>query len=288
MTINGNKFMIPLYEQRDFGQKINATFQYIVQQFRSLGLSLIYIAGPVVLVAGIASGLSESAVRGNVFGLLTRASIVSVVAYLLAFWLVPLVTYGHLKVYNETGGGPVPVGAVWREVRSAFGRALIAIFLYLTLYIVGSVILFLPGIYFAVTLAPILAIVVLEEAGAGDAFSRSFTLIQDNWWSTFGLLVIMGFVYLSLLSLIWVPTLLWDIVKGVFQLPAPPPLVIAFLGAFMVLALLLFLVVVVLAVGFQYANLVEKREHVGLIARIDTIGETVPETQFTEDGELYG
>ncbi len=280
--------MIPLYQQRDFGEKINATFQYIVQQFRSLGLALLYIAGPVVLVAGIASGLSESSVRGNMFGLLTRASIVSVVAYLLAFWLVPLVTYSHLKVYNETGGGPVLVGAVWREVRRAFGRAVIAILLYGTLYIVGTFILFLPGIYFAVTLSPMLAIVVLEEAGAGDAFSRSFTLIQDNWWSTFGLLIIMGFVYLSLLSLIWVPTLLWDMVKGVFQLPPLPPLVVAFLGAFVVLGLLLFLMVVVLAVGFQYFNLVEKREHVGLIARIDSIGETAPETQLTEDEELYG
>jgi len=280
-------FMITLYQQRDFGEKINATFQYIVQQFRSLGLSLLYIAGPVVLVAGIASGLGESSVRGNIFGLATRASVISFLAYVLSFWLVPLVTYCHLKVYGQTGGGPVPVGTVWREVRRAFGRAVITIVLYGMLYVVGSLILFLPGIYFAVALAPMLCIVVLEDAGAGHAFSRSFTLMQDNWWATFGLLVIMGFVYLSLLSLIIVPIILWDIVKNVFHLPMLPPLVLSFLGAFLVLALLLFLVVVVLAVGFQYYNLVEKREHLGLITRIDSIGETVSQTQLADD-ELYG
>lgn len=280
--------MILLYQQRDFGEKINATFQYIVQQFRSLALSLLYIAGPVVLVAGIASGLGESSVRGNVFGLLTRASLVSGVAYLLAFWLVPLVTYSHVKIYGETGGGPVRVGAVWQEVRRAFGRAVIALLLYGTLYIVGSFIFFLPGVFFAVTLSPMLSIVVLEEAGAGAAFSRSFILIQDNWWSTFGLLIVMGFVYLSLLSLIFIPTMLWNIVKSMFQLPPLPPLALAFLGAFTVLALLLFLVVVVLAVGFQYFNLVEKREHVGLSARIESIGETISESQLAEDEELYG
>lgn len=280
--------MITLHQQRDFGEKINATFQYIVQQFRSLGLALLYIAGPVVLVAGIASGLGESSVRGNVFGLATRASIISVLAYMLSFWLVPLVTYCHLKVYAQTGGRPVTVGAVWREVRRAFGRAVVAIVLYGLMYIVGSFILFVPGVYFAVTLSPMLCIVVLEDAGAGTAFGRSFTLIQDNWWSMFGLLVIMGFVYLSLLSLIIVPIMLWDIIKSVFHLPALPPLALSFLGAFTVLALLLFLVVVVLAVGFQYYNLVEKREHVGLLTRIDSIGAAVPQPQLADDNELYG
>lgn len=275
--------MLILYQQRDFGEKINATFQYIVRQFRSLGLALLYIAGPVVLVAGIASGLSESTVRGMVFGVTSRASIFSILAYVLAFWLVPLVTYGHLKVYGETGGGPVSVSAVWREVRRSFARAVIAIVLYALLYIVGSFIMVLPGIYFSVTLSLILAVVVLEEVGAGEAFSRCFTLIQDNWWSTFGLLMVMSFVYVSLLSLIFVPMLLWDIIKSVFQLPPLPPLVLAFLGAFVVLALLLFLVVVVLAVGFQYFNLVEKREHVGLIARIDEIGEDVPQPQVPNE-----
>jgi hypothetical protein len=41
-------------------------------------------------------------------------------------------------------------------------------------------------------------------------------------------------------------------------------------------------------VGFQYYNLVEKREHVGLIARIDSIGEAVPQAQLTDNNELYG
>jgi hypothetical protein len=280
--------MIALYQQRNFGEKINATFQYIVQQFRSLGLALLYIAGPVILVAGIASGLSESAVQGNVFGLTSRASLISFGLYLLAFWLVPLVTYGHLKVYGETAGGPVPIRAVWGEVRRAFGRAVIAILFYLVLYVIGSVIFFFPGVYFSVALAPILSIVVLEEAGASDAISRSLQLIQDNWWTTFGLLLSMGFIYLSLLSLIWVPMLLWEMVKSVFNLPVLPPLALAFMGAFLVMALLLFLVVVVLAVGFQYGNLVEKREHIGLLIRIDAIGEQpTRQPQPTDDDDFY-
>lgn len=279
--------MIILYQQRDFGEKINATFQYIVRQFRSLGLSLLYIAGPVVLVAGIASGLSESSVRGTVFGLASRASVISFVAYVLAFWLVPLVTYGHLNVYGQTGGGPVLVGAVWREVRRAFGRAVMAIVVYGLLYVVGTAFLIIPGIYFSVALSPILCVVVFENAGAIDAVSRCLALVQGNWWATFGLIIIMGFVYISLLSLIGVPMLLWNLIKSVFHLPVLPPLMLAFLGAFTVLALLLFLVVVVLALGFQYFNLVEKREHVGLIARIDSIGEAVPKIQVA-DNELYG
>jgi hypothetical protein len=284
--------MIALYQQRNFGEKINATFQYLVLQFRSLGMCLLYIAGPVVLVAGIGSGLSESAVRGNVFGLLSRASIISTVGYLLAFWLVPLVTYSHLKVYHETWGEPVAVRAVWREVRGSFGRAMVGIFLSSLLYLIGSVIFIIPGIYFSVTLSLILSVVVIEEAGASDAISRCMTLVRDNWWSTCGLLVSMGFIYLSLLSLIFVPMILWDLLRAVLNLPTMPPLVMAFLSAFLVLALLLFAVVVMLALGFQYGNLVEKHEHVGLTARIDAIGYETPQSdhrtaQPADDDDFY-
>ncbi|WP_019989224.1 hypothetical protein [Rudanella lutea] len=279
--------MMQLYQQRDFGAKINATFRYLVQHFRSLGLSLLYIAGPVVLVAGIASGLSESSVRGNQFGLFSRASLLSFGAYLLAFWLVPMVTYGHMSVYGR-GEVPVLVGAVWREVRRGFGRAVVAIGLYGLAYGLGSVFFFVPGLYFGVTLSLMLPIVFLENSGPFDALGRSMTLIQNNWWSTLGLLVVMGLVYVSLLSLIVVPTFLWEIVRNVFQLPALPPLALAFLGALLVLALLLFSVVVVLAVGFQYLNLVEKREHIGLITRIDSIGTAAPETTPSHtDDEWY-
>lgn len=52
--------MIDLFEQRDFGNKINATFQYVIQNMRSLGLALLYIVGPVALLAGIASGVMQS------------------------------------------------------------------------------------------------------------------------------------------------------------------------------------------------------------------------------------
>ncbi|WP_332368767.1 hypothetical protein [Spirosoma telluris] len=52
--------MIQLFQQRDFGDKINVTFQYITQNFRSLSLALLYIVGPVALLAGIASGVFQS------------------------------------------------------------------------------------------------------------------------------------------------------------------------------------------------------------------------------------
>ena len=45
---------IDFNQARDFGKKINTTFAYISQNFKSLSLSMIYISAPLMLIGGIA------------------------------------------------------------------------------------------------------------------------------------------------------------------------------------------------------------------------------------------
>ena len=58
------KETIILQQERDFGDKINATFSFVSQNFKTLFLSLLYFAGPLGLIGGIANGIVQSSMLG--------------------------------------------------------------------------------------------------------------------------------------------------------------------------------------------------------------------------------
>src|SRR5687768_9226708 len=47
---------IDFHRTRDFSRKLNATFEFVKQNFKSLGKSILFIAGPPVLVASLVIG----------------------------------------------------------------------------------------------------------------------------------------------------------------------------------------------------------------------------------------
>jgi hypothetical protein len=50
---------INFQQERDFSDKINVTFQFISENFKLLILSLLYLAGPLILLSGIFGGLLQ-------------------------------------------------------------------------------------------------------------------------------------------------------------------------------------------------------------------------------------
>jgi MFS family permease len=306
--------MIQLFQQRDFGDKINATFQYITQNFRSLSLSLLYIVGPVALVAGIASGIMQSnlfdlaklsgdadsgsdptaafRMMQNVF---SPAFGIAALFSLLAILVVSLATYAHMKVYGrktaqrmETSQEPVPISVaeVWEEMQAHIGRALVVSVLSSIVTVVATFFFVLPGIYVGIVFSLAIAVVVFESTDFSQTWNRCFTLIRDKWWSTFGLLIVMGIIS--------------GLVGLVFTLPAG---VISFLigskllpdvgGFWVVVGNVLATVggtllrsIIYIALGFQYTNLVERQEGRGLLSAIDSIG-TNPTQSRSSNEETY-
>ena len=294
--------MIQLFQQRDFGNKINATFQYLVENFRSLGMALLYIVGPLAVASGIASGIMQSnmirligesanAKTSNPLAAFQLLSFFSSPAYwlvllfgLLANVAVVLVTYSHMKVYERTKGQNVSVEAVWAEVQPAIGRAIIISILSSIITGVATMFFIIPGIYVGVVLSLALAVTVFEGADFGQTWERCFKLIRDKWWSTLGLIVIMIVIVLVIGMVFAIPTALIGLFVGMKALPDMSTgwliigNVIALVGRTLLNA------VVYLAIGFQYTNLVERQEGRGLLSAIDSIGAPIePRTQ--NDGE---
>lgn len=84
----------------------------------------------------------------------------------------------------------------------------------------------LPVIYFfGVRWAFVLQVIVIEGAGPIEAFSRSRSLVQGNWWRVFGILLVVGLIVGAITMttglLVLIPVLGWVVQLAVPILLAP-------------------------------------------------------------------
>ncbi|MFD2932504.1 hypothetical protein [Spirosoma flavum] len=294
--------MIQLFEQRDFGNKINATFQYITQNMRSLGIALLYIVGPVALIAGIATGIMQSNLLQLTGGSTHTDTSNPMAAFQLmsqfvspSFWIaiffsllaniaVILTTYAHMKVYDKTKSGVISVADVWTEVQPMLGRAITISILNSIVITVGFIFFFIPGVYLAVVLSLSLAVTAFEGTDFGVTWSRCFQLIRDKWWSTFGLILVMGLI-VAIIGLIFAaPTAILAFLTGMKMLPDVSVVWLMVGNVISIVGRTLLNVILYTAIGFQYTNLVERQEGRGLISAIDSIGTSPTLPRATDEG----
>lgn len=297
--------MIQLFQQRDFGNKINVTFQYIIQNFRSLGTALLYIVGPVALAAGIMSGIMQSnmlKLAGSsrssdpmmflqmMTQFLSPAFWVTILAGFLANLAVILTTYGHMKIYNRLGqsatSDSITVADIWEEIQPSIGR--IAIISILNSIITGVACMFLliPGIYVGVVLSLSLAVTVFEETDFGATWERCFKLIRDKWWSTFGLIVVMGIITALAGIIFAIPSGIIGFLIAGKLIPDVSTLWLIVSNVIAIVGRTLLNTIIYTALGFQYTNLVERQEGRGMLSAIDSIGTNPAQPRATDEGSF--
>jgi len=290
-----------LYEQRDFGEKINATFTFLRQNFVPLGKSLLYIAGPAVLLVGIVSALSASSIlfadneisEGEMLTTIGGSGFAGLMA-ILSVPLVIGVVYGYLKLYTERDDYPdITVGEVWTQVKKYYLPFLVSIIATSLLTFVGFVFLLIPGFLFMAAFSFIFVLQVQERLDFGEAFSRCFRLVSDHYLSTLGLLIIMVILQSILTSVFNLPVLVFTgagaflSASGDFDMENSSVIVQALFIIFQVISTLgsqFLYAITLVAIAFQYGNLVEKKESAGLMEEIDQLGE---EKSTGKDEEHY-
>lgn len=285
-----------LLQQRDFGQKINATFDFVVQNFKPLAISLLYIAGPLSLVGGFFMGSYQSGILEMQKSVLESGSssfdgIYQMVGtvFLLSFFLIlaniisSLVIGAYFLEY-EAGNRNITPEIVWNRLKGYIGKALIFNFVMGIAVVAGIVFFLLPGIYLGVTLSLMTMILMRENLDLGDTFRRCFYLIKDKWWSTFGLLFVMGIVSSIIGYAFQIPTLILTIMSSLQVKLANTEVLMTISGVIATVGGGLVRSLVLIAIVFQYYNLVERREGSGILGAIDSIGKTdTPRTDLREE-----
>lgn len=309
---------IELRRERDFSQKINATFQFVVQNFRPLSFCLVYIVVPVLLVAGIAGGVYQSKLlsffgekptvntplalpnfMGRVF---SPEYAVLIVFTVLGILLLSLTTYAYLAEY-ETGQRPPAVAAVWARVRRSLLPAagmllllglglvlivgvLVGLFAaagILPMAVLGGFVAFGLILYFSVAYSLGFAVLVQEEAGVFGSLQRSYDLVRGKWWSTLGLSAVVGLVTALVGYVFQLPAVAVMALKAMSVLSGEQTLLFILTTLFATIGTTLLRTLVALALGFQYYNLVELKEGTGLLSELERLGTAPSANPFSGD-----
>jgi len=311
--------VIEFQRERDFSRKLNATFEFIKQNFKPLGKSIIMIAGPPVLVGSIMAG----SFMGEFFNLgqLGQTNPDALSEYFLSvnFWtqmllmfvflttsfVVAIATINcYLVIYDEKKTNQIPVGEVWDRVRNAFwpylGTSVLFFFAFIIAYIIllipvfilteismvflfFGIILIVGGMLYLVFSSSLTYFIQLyEKKNFFDAMARSFRLVSGKWWSTFGLIMILYVIMMTVSYIFIIPYYVVIFIEsfhaastgGTPEFSSSFKIWTVVFFTLYYMAQMLMYALPNVGIAFQYFNLVELKEAKGLMSQIENIGQS--------------
>jgi len=288
---------IDFRKKRDFGEIFNATTMFIKQEFNVLGKAFLYYVLPITILIGIMSAFNQAALMnslqpnvGNGLGfrvgsMIGRYFFTYVILIIQQTVLVSFI-YGYIKIYMEEGSGNFTAREVSQKMTSSLGRMFLAFLAVFIICMVGTIMCVIPGIYLAISLSVIFGIIMFEELPFGEAFSRSFDLTKNQWWSTF-LVVFVSLILSGLITYVLaIPLTIFGFAAGMHSLHNPETFMLHMSPFIMVYTCFMSIVgsaiyiIPHLIIAFQYFNLVEMKERPSLMNKIDQItGDDLPKTE---------
>jgi len=233
---------IEFQQARDFSKKINATFEFIKQNIGPLGKSILFIAGPPVLIAsllmgnffseffnlaqGMSGGMGNDMAQNYFMSVSFWVQMATMFVFLLVSSVINIATVNnYIILYAEKKTNKIEVSEVWDRVRATFwmyfGTTFFFVFLAVGAYIVLLIPIFILGeisgflivfgvlffivaiIYLAFAVSLTFFIRGYEKKGFFQSIIRSYNLVRGKWWSTFGLILVLS-VIVSTISYIFI------------------------------------------------------------------------------------
>ena len=235
-----------LYVKRSFGGKLNASFEFIKENWKVLLKFTVYLILPVCLIQAFSwNGLmtswlsiaEELDVESDAASYATTiAWLIHYGVYMLVFMLGSIVlyslVYALMRTYNEREGGLD--GITLKELRPllfANARKMLVAIIVCTLFmvivmsvVVGvafltlySLILTVPLFFFCcVPLALLAPAYLLGDGSLGKSFKRAFRLGIVTWGGVFLMLLVMGIIGGILQGVLSIPWYVAFTVKSIF------------------------------------------------------------------------
>ena len=277
---------IEFKKTRDFGQVINDTFTFIRQNFKPLIKNYFIFCGLFVL-GGMLSMLLQQYKTVNMinnigpgttkdaFGFGTLYGIeyfLAVIFSLGGYASTTVATLSYIAVYVQKGNEIPTTDEVWGYFKHYFFRVFGSSILLILLLLVGFLFCLIPGFWLFPFIAMVFPIMVIENGTLGYSFGRSFKIIKDNFWLTFGTLIIIWIIVYACMSLVVLPTTLFSMI-GMFSSKKPHmSLTFTMLGTVLQYLCQVCTVIPIVTITLSYFNLVEQKESTGLMERISNFG----------------
>jgi hypothetical protein len=283
---------------RDFGEVIGDTFLFIKQNFKPLLKTFIYFCG-FFMLAGL---LTAIMVQSNVFreaGAMKIAPIYTnsysrisdfVGQYLLLIIFIMLFCnaiyvsmLSYVTLYIEKGNIAPSTQEVWGYYKYYFFRVLGSSIVAGLFMVICFICCIIPGIYVFPAMSIFYPIIILENASLGHSFDRSFKLVKNEWWITAAILLVVWIITYFMSMVIQMPAAIIMMFTAISHTEQPISNAYIILSSCGQYLSYIFFIIPIIASALIYFNLVERKESVGLMSRIERLGADSTDKHHTEE-----
>ncbi|WP_316802661.1 hypothetical protein [Pedobacter nototheniae] len=278
---------------REFGELIGDTFLFIRQNFKPLGKAFLYICGIFILGGMISSIMTQlqlvdlqsnpysGSYRSSPFSIFAKIGIqyiLVIIFMVLSYTSMYITILSYIALYVQKGNVAPSVEEVWSYFKFYFFRMLgsgIVISLFATVCFICCII---PGIYVFPAVTIFYPIMIIENGSLGYSFGRSFKLLNEEWWITAAVLIIIWVITYGCMLLTQLPAIILGMVGAFTHTANPLTKTYAFLISILQYISYIFTIIPLICGTLIYFNLVERKESSGLMDRIDGLGKTGDQT----------
>jgi len=268
---------IQFRKKRETGDIFTDSFRFLKQEYKPISkLFAIYIL-PFIIVYGVLQVYVQMKVMGkvdlndpdmilsNIGPIYSNIFLVSLFG-LFVQSLLGGTYYTFIEYYVTKGKDNFELSEI---TPLFFSNSLLALGANLLLFLAvlsGIIMCIVPGIYFANTFSVVVMVLIFEKKGVGNAFTRSWKLVNSQWWNTF-LINLAGIVIIYAVSFaLSIPSMIAGISSTVFNLQQTgtiqyPDWYWVLMGFSVIVSAILWIIPYTF-LAFQYFNLDERTKPV--------------------------
>ena len=207
------------------------------------------------------------------FGMFGIEYFLALIFGILSYTSVSLTTFSFVTLYHQKGNIAPTVDEVWGYFKFYFFRVMGSSLLILLGLMVAFVFCIVPGVWLWPAFSLIIPIMIAENTSLGYAFNRGFQLVKGNYWTILGVLIISVIVVYVIIMVFVVPISL--ITTGTMvatgQKLKATYLVLVSVATHICYA---FFMLPYVAMAICYYSFTEQKDGVGMLDRINNIGNT--------------
>jgi hypothetical protein len=294
---------IELARPRDFGEIVTDTLTFTRQNFKPLLKYFFIFCGFFLVATAATSALTQihmvSAINNfnpnsfespfsRLFAILSPAYFLNLLFLVLNSVTMVVTVLSYMALYKHNGNQAPTTEQMWGYIKYFFFKALGSCIVMVILLMVGLVFCLIPGIYLYPVMALVLPIMVIENTSFGYAFNQSFRLIKNNWWLTFGALLVIIIIISVANMTVTIPASLISMGSFFFHLTKGTPVSVTAIVITAILQNFLYMlqIIPIIAACICYFSLTENKEGTGLMERINQFGAAQADAD-TATGEEY-
>jgi hypothetical protein len=281
---------------REFGDIIGDTLLFIKQNFKPLMAAFFSLSGIFILGGILSSIIAQTQLVGLTEGAGTYGggpiakiysmgfSYVLVIIFLiLSYTSMYVSVLSYISLYVEKGNLPPSVAEVWAYFKYYFFRMLgsgLLMSIFLGLCFLCCII---PGIYVFPAVTLFYVVMIIENGNFSHAFERSFKLLKNEWWITAATLLVIYIIFYACSMIVQLPAIIIVMVGAFTHAEQPITKTYAVVSSISQQISYIFMILPIICSTFIYFNLVERKESLGLLNRIDGLGQNSNQAETPEE-----